>query len=156
MTPEDPEETAEETEWLGMLQAKRARKEAGAAAQAAQAEAIRRMESEEGHRRRQENRKNVFSHLQRRAHFRIRMRELEERISRLTKESYYIDATRSELAVLMKKLQLRLILLNQERDRVRGFRGTMVNSSVLHGAEMKYEINSFKLDLDKARDECAQ
>lgn len=155
-TPDDAEESKEEAEWLEIVESKKRRKDAAVAAQSAQAEAVRRMESEEGHKRRQEKRKNIFTHLQRRAHFKIRIRELEEKKLRLTKESYFIDANRSELSMLMRKLQLRLVLLNQERDRIRGFKGTMVNSSVLHGAEMKYEINAFKLDLDKARDSCAR
>jgi hypothetical protein len=155
VTPEDAEEAQEGAAWEKLMREKKERRDKAAQEQEAQAEAIRRAEASEERQRKKETDRYVFTHLQRRAHFKIRMRELEERAQRLHKESYFIDANRTELSILMKRLQLRLILLNQERDRVRGFTGTMVNSSVLHGAEMKYEIYSFKRDLDKARDDCA-
>jgi hypothetical protein len=132
------------------------RKERAILAQKEMAETIRLSEMHEDKQMRKDHQLFVFTHLQRRAHYRIRIRELEERFTRLGRESYYIDANRSELSMLMKRLQLRLIELNQERDRVRGFKGAMVTSSVLHGAEMKYEIYSFKRDLDKACIECAK
>lgn len=156
VTPEDPAEAKEEAEWLEIVRLRKERREREAAQQQAAAEAIRLAELNDDTMRRKEKQRYVFNHLQRRGHFKIRIREIEERIARLGKESYYIDAARSELSMLMKRLQLRQIILNQERDRVRGFRGEMVTSSVLHGAEMKFEIHSFKRELDEACDECAK
>lgn len=156
VTPEDAEELEEGREWSRLQAEERSRKERAAAAQAEQAESIRDADRSEERLRRKEQQLFVFTHLQRRAHYRIRIRELEDRLQRLGKESFTIDASRTEMSMLMKRLQLRQIVLNQERDRVRGFKGSMVTSSVLHGAEMKYEIHAFKKDLDKACVECAK
>jgi hypothetical protein len=156
VTPEDQEEAHEEDEWLEIVKEKLERRKLETAAQEAVVEAVKNEMAQDDVERREETQRYVFNHLQRRAHFKIRMRELEERVARLQKESYFLDANRSELSLHMQRLQLRQIILNQECDRVRGYKGTMVTSSVLHGAEMKYEIFSFKKDIEAACEACAK
>ena len=125
------------------------------AKQTALAESLRQIEETEESLTRKESQHYVYSHLQRRSHYKFRIRDIEDSISRLNRESFQIDATRAELSLMMKRLQLKLILLTQERDRIRGYTGTTVSSSVLHGSEMKYDIESFKIDLDSACSACA-
>lgn len=165
LTPADEVEAAEDALWAVIMEKKRLKLEAIAEANRIAAE--RELHAEEAEREMlaserkkesgiQRDRIAVFTHLQRRCHFKIRLRELEERIACLLKEINFLDVSRSESTLLMKRLQLRQIQLHQERDRLRGYHGATVTSAVLHGADMKYEIHSFKRDIDAACLLCAK
>ena len=89
--------------------------------------------------------KFIFPYRARRAHYRSKISSLELLVQKLKDEKHDIDANRSRLTSIMKREQKRKLELQLEKDRVNSYRGEMITSSALHGSDMRYDIDDFRV-----------
>ena len=101
-----------------------------------------------------ESNSHVFSHRAREKHFKYRIHVLEQRIKALYDETFQIEANRTYLTALMHGQQKHQLALQLEKDRLKNFRGDSITSSVLHGAIMRYDVESFTVDVHNAYESC--
>ena len=97
-----------------------------------------------------------FSFSQRRLHYRKKIRKLEKLDESLRAETLEIDKNRTRLTFSMKDKQKRQMDLKLEMQRLKNFKGTSVSSSVLHGSAMQYQIDDYRVRVDKAYNKCLQ
>ena len=100
-----------------------------------------------------------FPFLQRRAHFKARVKRLEKELIDLKNERQDIDKNRGRLTMIMQTTQIVYTNLLIENDRVTRFNGDLVTSSAINGAAMQYQKADLAIiisnALDKATDDIA-
>ena len=96
----------------------------------------------------------TFPHRARERHFKYRIAVLEQRIKSLNEESFNIEANRTHLTMLMHRQQKKQMELQLEKDRLQHFTGDSITSSVLHGAVMRYDVESFTKAVYETYENC--
>lgn len=84
-----------------------------------------------------------FPFQQRRAHFKARVKRLEQEILDLKNERQEIDMNRGKLTLVMQLRQTISTDLRIEKDRVTRFTGDLVTSSAINGTNMQYQKQDF-------------
>ena len=83
----------------------------------------------------------------RKKQYTYRIEELEREIEQLAVMKNEATSNRSYLTYQMGHMQKRIIALQGEMDRVATFKGTEINSDVIHGTDQRFTVEKLKSDL---------
>ena len=90
----------------------------------------------------------------RKIQFEYRVKKLEEAIVECERLRVESMTNRVTLAHEMRDTQSRIIEVQGEIDRVHGFSGNSINSSVMHGVDQRFDVSQLKVDLEEELEKC--
>ena len=161
VTPPDPLELEEAKEWeaiVHMLKEEELAKEANKFAMISSAESVRSSvgttvnedDPEVQKILSGENDPSGFSYKQRKKHYEHKIKKLEKQITDLINEKMAIDRRRLEHTHTMRAKEQRLLIITLERERLKLYRGSIITSGVLTGADIQYNTDDYRKRIELA------
>lgn len=96
----------------------------------------------------------TFSFKQRRDHFERKIKSLEQHLLDLNAERLAIDRKRIYATLQMRNKEKIMLQLQLEKERLKYYKGAVITSDVLTGADMEFKTIDFKARVEKAVSEC--
>lgn len=159
VTPPDPLEVEEAKEWAAVVERANLRKQLEEEALRLALELSNKtkaVEQEDNEHNPREHGHLGFTFKQRHDQYERKIKSLEQKMVALVEERGEIDRKRIQATLQMRMKEKRMMQLQLETERLKGYPGDVITSSVLVGADMQYNIGDFRRRCEKVVNDCIQ